>query len=79
MFNELLEEISSCAPLWAEVCSFFYGSGWFKAVNDTYGHETGDQLLKESATRLRQTLRASDFIARLAETSLLYWPERLAI
>jgi len=27
--TELLEENIQFAPLWAEVCSFFYGSGWF--------------------------------------------------
>ncbi|HBT32381.1 MAG TPA: hypothetical protein DEB15_05880 [Pusillimonas sp.] len=37
----------------------------FKPVNDTYGHETGDQLLKQIAVRLLRTLRRSDFVARL--------------
>ena len=34
-------------------------------INDTFGHETGDQVLIVSAMRLRQALRESDFIARL--------------
>lgn len=37
----------------------------FKGVNDTHGHETGDQLLTLLAERLRKTLRSSDFLARL--------------
>ena len=37
----------------------------FKAVNDDYGHEVGDELLKEVALRLQQTLRESDVIARI--------------
>lgn len=37
----------------------------FKAVNDTFGHDAGDRLLKEIARRLRVSLRASDVIVRL--------------
>ncbi len=37
----------------------------FKAVNDTYGHETGDAILKRVAERLRACVRAGDTIARL--------------
>ncbi|WP_417518890.1 EAL domain-containing protein [Marinobacter sp.] len=34
----------------------------FKRVNDTLGHQVGDQLLKEMATRLSSVLRAEDVI-----------------
>ncbi len=37
----------------------------FKAVNDTLGHQHGDQLLKIAAERLRGALRESDCIARI--------------
>ena len=37
----------------------------FKPINDTYGHEVGDVLLKAIAVRLSQTLRSTDTIARL--------------
>ncbi len=36
----------------------------FKAVNDTYGHAAGDEVLKKTAETLSQYLRGSDFIAR---------------
>jgi diguanylate cyclase (GGDEF)-like protein len=37
----------------------------FKQVNDTFGHEAGDQLIIKFGEALKTTLRNSDFIARL--------------
>ncbi len=37
----------------------------FKAINDTYGHDSGDELLKQVANRLRKVLREEDSIFRL--------------
>ncbi len=38
----------------------------FKMVNDTYGHLSGDQVLCETAARLRVSVRPDDVVARLA-------------
>ena len=37
----------------------------FKAVNDTFGHEMGDELLKSIARTLRANVRQQDLVARL--------------
>jgi diguanylate cyclase (GGDEF)-like protein len=37
----------------------------FKSVNDTYGHEAGDQFLCDVAARLRAAARSGDLVVRL--------------
>ncbi|HYD32581.1 MAG TPA: PleD family two-component system response regulator [Azospirillaceae bacterium] len=37
----------------------------FKAVNDTYGHNVGDEVLREVCTRISRNLRNFDLVARL--------------
>jgi diguanylate cyclase (GGDEF)-like protein len=37
----------------------------FKPINDAYGHEVGDRVLREIAQRLLQTVRAEDMVGRL--------------
>ncbi|MET1045104.1 MAG: diguanylate cyclase, partial [Hyphomicrobium sp.] len=37
----------------------------FKAVNDTYGHDAGDAVLKEFSLRIRQNTRGVDLACRL--------------
>ena len=37
----------------------------FKKINDTWGHATGDQLLKMAADRIRGSVRQEDTVARL--------------
>lgn len=38
----------------------------FKQINDLYGHDVGDDVLRELAHRLRDTVRAGDRVARWA-------------
>jgi diguanylate cyclase (GGDEF)-like protein/PAS domain S-box-containing protein len=37
----------------------------FKEINDRFGHSTGDRVLLDVATRIRQTLREEDTLARI--------------
>jgi diguanylate cyclase (GGDEF)-like protein len=43
----------------------------FKDVNDTYGHDRGDEVLAAMATTLKESVRTSDFAARLGGEEFL--------
>ncbi len=37
----------------------------FKGINDTYGHETGDKILKKIVSTLNRNFRSDDYVCRL--------------
>ncbi|HEY9908995.1 MAG TPA: CHASE2 domain-containing protein, partial [Thermosynechococcaceae cyanobacterium] len=49
----------------AAIAVLFLGLDSFKAINDSFGHRLGDQLLIATARRLKACLHASDQIARV--------------
>lgn len=66
-FNELLTNSTRLAKRYPDraFALFFIDIDRFKNVNDTYGHHTGDDLLKDIAKRLKAPLRETDVVARL--------------
>ncbi len=66
LFNKLLSQaISQAHRHQRRLAVAFIDLDRFKQINDTLGHEAGDELLKEVASRLKACLRDSDTVARL--------------
>lgn len=49
----------------------------FKVLNDTKGHDVGDQMLIEAANRIQQAIRAGDTVARLSGDEFIVIIENL--
>jgi diguanylate cyclase (GGDEF)-like protein/PAS domain S-box-containing protein len=66
MFDQLLALATETARRYDRHLAVLYiDLDRFKIVNDSLGHEAGDVLLREIASRLRECLRTSDVVARL--------------
>lgn len=57
--------LAACARGAGVVAVMFCDIDHFKEINDTYGHDRGDQVLTAVVRRLQVTLRPDDTIARL--------------
>jgi diguanylate cyclase (GGDEF)-like protein len=65
-FSKLLSQrISEARRYNKQLAVAFLDLDRFKQINDTLGHEAGDQLLQEVAARLQVCVRDSDTVARL--------------
>jgi diguanylate cyclase (GGDEF)-like protein/PAS domain S-box-containing protein len=66
LFEHLDAAISAMKHLEKKGTLFFIDIDHFKEINDNYGHQAGDLLLKEVALRLQQIGRANDIVGRLS-------------
>jgi diguanylate cyclase (GGDEF)-like protein len=65
-FTRLLEHaLVRAARRGTTVVVMFFDLDGFKAVNDTFGHGTGDLVLQQVAQRVRDKLRQEDGLARI--------------
>lgn len=66
LFNDrLAQTIVKARRSGSRVAICFLDLDHFKVVNDTLGHSVGDEVLKRSAQRLRESVRLGDTVARL--------------
>ena len=78
LFQDRLEQAQASSVRsgqWAAVC--FIDLDNFKDLNDTLGHDTGDQLLQQVGQRLQKVVREQDTVARLGGDEFVVLFEQL--
>lgn len=60
LFQELKSRIKSYARSKLPFCIIFFDIDHFKEINDTFGHNIGDKVLKTFATLVKEALRDED-------------------
>jgi len=64
LINELGIKLEKAAKEGYKVVVLFFDLNGFKLINDTYGHDAGDKLLKHVANQVNHCIREKDFFAR---------------
>ncbi len=71
IMERLKQEIGRCERYSLTLAVLFVDLDGFKGINDNYGHNAGDVLLREMATRLKERLRTTDAVGRLGGDEFL--------
>ncbi|MDO9319355.1 MAG: CHASE domain-containing protein [Gammaproteobacteria bacterium] len=64
LYDRLAQTITQCRRYERLMALMFVDIDYFKGVNDSHGHDVGDEVLCEVANRLRRCVRVSDTLAR---------------
>lgn len=76
MDNQLAVQVTNAASRGKAVTVLALDVDFFKPINDTHGHDVGDRVLQELATRLKAQVRAIDLCCRMGgEEFVVILPE----
>ncbi|HYC46862.1 MAG TPA: GGDEF domain-containing protein [Burkholderiales bacterium] len=76
MADMLAGETARVARRGGAFCVLMLDLDRFKSINDTYGHATGDEVLRRFATLVKQQIRPADYLGRYGgEEFLLILPD----
>ena len=78
-FQDIAQRTLLCAQRnQLQAALLYFDLNEFKKVNDTYGHQIGDELLRQVAERMQQVVRDSDLLARLGGDEFVIITDTLA-
>jgi diguanylate cyclase (GGDEF)-like protein len=77
-YHRIIEEFSRSERYTLPISCLMIDIDFFKKINDSYGHKTGDAVLKEFAQLLKRHVRKSDVLARYGgEEFIIMHPQTL--
>jgi diguanylate cyclase (GGDEF)-like protein len=65
LFTAAESLIGDCATVWRPVAVLLFDLDGFKAINDRFGHDVGDQTLKSFAEIVSRSIRNDDLFGRI--------------
>ncbi len=80
LFFDRFHQILHLATRYERFCALLYiDLDGFKSVNDTLGHDAGDELLTEAGRRMKGCCRVSDTVARLGGDEFMVLLSEVAV
>jgi diguanylate cyclase (GGDEF)-like protein/PAS domain S-box-containing protein len=76
-FNSQLEQAVARAQRHGALALMVFDIDRFKLINDTHGHDVGDDVIRMFASRVRDVVREADFVARLGGDEFVLVAESL--